>query len=65
MKHKRSKENFQGDSQSLLQAPSLMFACVAPLWGHGDDFIAHKTIKVQRLKQDMVYHHSMDTEPRC
>ena len=64
--HTRNKENFPGNSQSLLQAPSLIFAHLAPhLESQSNDFIAHKTIKVRRIKQDMVHSHSTDTEPRC
>lgn len=34
------------------------------LGSQNDDFIAHKTINVQKIKQDMVYHHSINTELR-
>lgn len=65
MKHTRNKEDFPGNSQSLLQVLALIFAHVTPYLGsQSNDFIAHKTIKVQRMKQDMTHHHSIDTEPR-
>ena len=66
MKYKRNKETFPGNRQSLHQVLSLIFACVGfHLGSQRDDFIAHKTIKVQRIKQDMVHNHSIDSEPRC
>ena len=64
--YKRNKETFPGNCQSLHQVLCLIFACVCShLGSQRDDFTAYKTIKVQRIKQDMVYNHSIDSEPRC
>ena len=64
--YKRNKETFPGNCQSLHQVLCLIFACVGShLGSQRDDFTAYKTIKVQRIKQDMVYNHSIDSEPRC
>lgn len=64
--YKRNKETFPGNCQSLHQVLCLIFACVGShLGSQRDDFIAYKTIKVQRIKQDIVYNHSIDSEPRC
>lgn len=44
----------------------LFLLVVGPhLESQSDDFIAHKTTNVQRLRQDIVHHHSIDAEHEC
>lgn len=50
---------------SLCQFPSFILFAVGPHLGlQGGDFIAYKTINVQRIQRDAVHHHSVDTEPK-